>query len=290
MPATTSGDSPMRQMVIERSAIAGQSDCLPSALVVGRSPPGAPAVNSPMDGIRVIGAPKSRTMLPRYDSEITLEVVTARRDSSPLAELLPSDNCWPRSSRPAGVQRIREIRQRLPVEPARFEHSKEHAFRFGRFSLIKHSRQLLAGGTPVRLGNRAIDVLFVLSEASGQLVTKDELMSRAWPTVTVEENCLQFQISALRKALGKDRDFINTVSGRGYRFIAEVSAEGTETGRDAESVILERNAESVTFERNAESVTSYRDAAKIVRLRLAPSPGNLPASTSDIVGRESQLL
>ena len=176
----------MRQMVIERSAIAGQSDCLPSALVVGRSPPGAPAVNSPMDGIRVIGAPKSRTMLPRYDSEITLEVVTARRDSSPLAELLPSDNCWPRSSRPSGVQRIHEIRQRLPVEPARFEHSKAHALQFGRFSLIKHSRQLLAGGTPVRLGNRAIDVLFVLIEASGQLVTKDELMSRAWPTVTVE--------------------------------------------------------------------------------------------------------
>jgi predicted ATPase/DNA-binding winged helix-turn-helix (wHTH) protein len=158
------------------------------------------------------------------------------------------------------------------VEPARFEHSKEHAFRFGRFSLIKHSRQLLAGGTPVRLGNRAIDVLFVLIEASGQLVTKDELMSRAWPTVTVEENCLQFQISALRKAFGKDRDFINTVSGRGYRFIADVSSEGTETGRDTESV------------------TSDRGTAKIVRLRLAPSPGNLPASMSDIMGRESELL
>jgi DNA-binding winged helix-turn-helix (wHTH) protein len=95
--------------------------------------------------------------------------------------------------------------------------------RFGRFLLDAHRRELLVDGEPVRIGSRALDVLIVLTAANGDLVTKDELMSRVWPGVVVEENTLHFQISALRKALGPDRDFIKTISGRGYRFIADIS-------------------------------------------------------------------
>ena len=87
--------------------------------------------------------------------------------------------------------------------------------RFGRFLLDAHRHELLADGEPVRIGSRALDVLIVLAAANGDLVTKDELMSRVWPGVVVEENTLQFHISALRKALGPDRDFIKTISGRG---------------------------------------------------------------------------
>jgi len=54
---------------------------------------------------------------------------------------------------------------------------------------------------------------------AAKLVTKDELLSRVWPETIVEENTLQFQISTIRKVLGKDRDFIKTISGRGYRFV-----------------------------------------------------------------------
>ena len=54
--------------------------------------------------------------------------------------------------------------------------------------------------------------------ADGSLVTKDELLDRAWPGVVVAEENLKTQISALRKALGADRDFIRTEFGRGYRF------------------------------------------------------------------------
>jgi len=95
--------------------------------------------------------------------------------------------------------------------------------RFGRFLLDAHRHELLADGEPVRIGSRALDVLIVLAAANGDLVTKEELMSRVWPGIVVEENTLQFQISALRKALGPDRDFIKTISGRGYRFIADIS-------------------------------------------------------------------
>ncbi len=59
-------------------------------------------------------------------------------------------------------------------------------------------------------------------EADGSLVTKDELLSRVWPGIVVAEENLKVQISALRKALGEDRDFIRTEFGRGYGFTAAV--------------------------------------------------------------------
>ena len=108
------------------------------------------------------------------------------------------------------------------------------AVEFGRFRLLPHRRELRADGAAVELGGRALDVLMVLTEAQGALVTKDEIMARVWPDTVVEENNLVVQISALRKALGEDRDFIRTVSGRGYRFIAEIRSSladpGGETG------------------------------------------------------------
>jgi DNA-binding winged helix-turn-helix (wHTH) protein len=93
---------------------------------------------------------------------------------------------------------------------------------FGRFRVLLRRRQLIADGVPIDLGTRALDLLLVLLEADGSLVTKDELMSCVWPGIVVAEENLKVQISALRKALGQDRDFIRTESGRGYRFTATV--------------------------------------------------------------------
>ena len=52
-------------------------------------------------------------------------------------------------------------------------------------------RQLLADGVPVELGTRAFDLLLVLLEADGSLVTKEELMSRVWPGIVVSEDNLK---------------------------------------------------------------------------------------------------
>ena len=98
----------------------------------------------------------------------------------------------------------------------------EAMFEFGRFRLLLRQRQLVADGMPIDLGTRAFDLLLVLLEADGSLVTKDELMSRVWPGIVVAEENLKVQISALRKALGEDRDFIRTEFGRGYRFTAAI--------------------------------------------------------------------
>jgi DNA-binding winged helix-turn-helix (wHTH) protein len=93
---------------------------------------------------------------------------------------------------------------------------------FGHFRVLLRRRQLVADGVPVELGTRAFDLLLVLLEADGSLVTKDELVSRVWPGIVVAEENLKVQISALRKALGGDRDLIRTEFGRGYRFTATI--------------------------------------------------------------------
>src|SRR6202045_236316 len=96
------------------------------------------------------------------------------------------------------------------------------AIEFGRFSVLPHRRELLADGRPLELGGRAFDVLMVLIEARGAVVSKDALMKRVWPDRIVEENNLQAQISALRRAFAADRDLIRTISGRGYQFTGEI--------------------------------------------------------------------
>jgi DNA-binding winged helix-turn-helix (wHTH) protein len=98
----------------------------------------------------------------------------------------------------------------------------EATLEFGHFRVLLRQRQLVADGAPIELGTRALDLLLVLLEADGSLVTKDELFRRVWPGIVVSEANLKVQISALRKALGEDRDFIRTEFGRGYRFTAAV--------------------------------------------------------------------
>ena len=94
---------------------------------------------------------------------------------------------------------------------------------FGRFEVRPTRRELLADARPVMLGHRAFDVLLALMEAGGRVVSKDALMARVWGNQVIEENALQAQISALRAALGPDRQLIRTITGRGYQFTGEVS-------------------------------------------------------------------
>ncbi|TCR63021.1 winged helix-turn-helix domain-containing protein [Bosea sp. BK604] len=75
------------------------------------------------------------------------------------------------------------------------------------------------------LGGRAFEILEVLSQAQGELVTKDELLDRVWGTAAVSENLLQVHISAVRKALGSYRSLLKTQSGRGYRLLGDWGIE-----------------------------------------------------------------
>jgi predicted ATPase/DNA-binding winged helix-turn-helix (wHTH) protein len=77
-------------------------------------------------------------------------------------------------------------------------------------------RDLFKDGVALRIGTRAFDILELLIRHQGQLVSKEQILQRVWPDTVVEENNLQVHISALRKALGSDRDLIRTIPGRGY--------------------------------------------------------------------------
>ncbi|MFO1305870.1 MAG: winged helix-turn-helix domain-containing protein [Burkholderiales bacterium] len=90
------------------------------------------------------------------------------------------------------------------------------SYRFGRIEIDPAARRLLVEGRDAALGRRAFDLLLALVERRERLVTKDELLTAAWPGVVVEENNLQVQVSTLRKILGAGA--IVTVQGQGYRF------------------------------------------------------------------------
>ena len=85
-----------------------------------------------------------------------------------------------------------------------------------------------ADGRRVDLSARAFDVLLYLIEHRGEDVSKERLMSAAWPDTVVEENNLNQAISALRRVFADQRSeprFIMTVAGRGYRFVAEITTD-----------------------------------------------------------------
>jgi predicted ATPase/DNA-binding winged helix-turn-helix (wHTH) protein len=118
--------------------------------------------------------------------------------------------------------------------------SLEPGVEHGRFHLVQRRRELLIDGKAIALGTRAFDILTVLIEARGALVTKDELLRRVWPSTVIEENTLQSHVYALRRALGKDRDVILTECGRGYRFVGEIdSPPPEESARPASELLAE---------------------------------------------------
>ena len=139
------------------------------------------------------------------------------------------------------------------------------AIEFGRFRVLPRRRELVVEDRPLELGGRAFDVLMVLIEASGAVVSKDVLMERVWPDRIVEENNLQAQISALRRALGADRDLIRTVAGRGYQFTGEIR--------------------TVSASANAQA------SAGMPQPRRTPPrpPANLPEPVSELIGRDVEL-
>ena len=103
--------------------------------------------------------------------------------------------------------------------------------------------------TPVPLGSRALDVLSVLVARQGELVSKDEIMSAVWPGTAVEDHNLTVQISSLRRLLDDGRtggSCIQTVPGRGYRFVCLVTRQEDVQPEDVQiGAVAQRDRKSV---------------------------------------------
>src|SRR3984893_1935736 len=142
---------------------------------------------------------------------------------------------------------------------------RQLVYESGEWEVDLARRELRARGVPVPIGGRAFEIIEVLVQSAGQLVTKNDLSARVWAGAIVEDNTLQFHISAIRKALGSDRGMLKTASGRGYRLI------GAWTSR--------------------QECTSSGDSIDLEPMRSPAEPfhTNLPAAASELVGRTSAV-
>ena len=145
---------------------------------------------------------------------------------------------------------------------------------------------LLEGDTRVRIGNRALEILTALVERHGELVTKQELMSRVWPKAVVEDTNLKVQIAALRKALGEGpqgQRYLATAVGQGYRFVAPVKCEAlsADTPPFEEPVRGAHNLPAAVVHPIGRSTTIRALSSQLSRARLVTvtGPGGMGKTT-----------
>jgi Tol biopolymer transport system component/DNA-binding winged helix-turn-helix (wHTH) protein len=105
--------------------------------------------------------------------------------------------------------------------------------RFGRFELSADTGELRKDGIRLKLSGQAIMVLTILAANPGKLVTREELQQKLWPGASFgdPEHGLNAAVNKLRETLGDsatEPKYIETVPGRGYRFIAALDSQVTE--------------------------------------------------------------
>jgi predicted ATPase/DNA-binding winged helix-turn-helix (wHTH) protein len=113
-----------------------------------------------------------------------------------------------------------------PADRCAQDEASREIFVFGPFRLDPSQRLIERDGGPLQLSGRAFDILLALVRQAGNVVSKTDLIAKAWPGTEVEENILRVHVAALRKALGDGNDgvrYLSTVSGQGYCFVAAVS-------------------------------------------------------------------
>ena len=99
-------------------------------------------------------------------------------------------------------------------------------FRLDRRGGVLYRRDEQGVLAPMAIGSRALDILGVLVERPGDLVSRDEITEAVWPGTVVEDSNLNVQVAALRRIIDDGRaegSCIQTVAGRGYRFVAPVT-------------------------------------------------------------------
>jgi predicted ATPase/DNA-binding winged helix-turn-helix (wHTH) protein len=138
-------------------------------------------------------------------------------------------------------------------------------YSFNEWEIDIAQRELRSRTVAVPLGSRAFEIVEILVRSGGELVGKYDLMNHVWPGAIVEDNTLQFHISAIRKALGPDRELLKTVFGRGYRLL------GTWTIREGS-----KPANPVDLGSERKLVPSFQT--------------NVPAEASPLIGRTTARL
>jgi len=135
---------------------------------------------------------------------------------------------------------------------------------FGPFRVNESERLLLRGDEVVPLTPKAFEMLLVLVQSSGHVLTKEELMKRVWPDSFVEEANLSHNIYKLREAIGEGGNgekYIETLPRRGYRFVAKVTELHDE---DADLIVEEHTRAHIVVEEDD-------TPEKIIETQIAPA-------------------
>lgn len=160
------------------------------------------------------------------------------------------------------------------------------AFSFGPFVLLPGQQLLLEEGAPVRIGSRALSILTALVENAGELVSKSELMTRAWPDAVVEESNLKVHVAALRRVLGDDHQghrYLATINGRGYSFVAPVEyrEQSAQAGRQSGPGPTAYHLPATLTQTigRADTIERLREALSRLRLVTVAGPGGIGKTT-----------
>ena len=156
-------------------------------------------------------------------------------------------------------------------------------YRFGRFQMNAREGLLLREGEIVPLTPKIFEMLLLLVQNNGRMLSKDEIMETIWADSFVEETNLTSNISRLRKILhAGGEQYIETFPKRGYRFRAEVEEVSPET-----EIILTRRVR--TQVRQIVEETGEPEFAPEYAAYLTEVPNNLTPSTTRIIGREKEI-
>lgn len=151
---------------------------------------------------------------------------------------------------------------------------------FGPFRLSPLERRLVKNDRPVPLGSRALDILLLLVEQAGNVVSKQELLARVWPEITVEESSLRVHVAGLRRALGDGREgarYVANIAGRGYCFVGQITRR--ETPRAASSAgggLPRRPTRMIGRDDDLRAITELLAARRFVTIH---GPGGIGKTT-----------
>jgi predicted ATPase/DNA-binding winged helix-turn-helix (wHTH) protein len=167
----------------------------------------------------------------------------------------------------------------IPDERVRLIHAS------GNCEIDLARRELRVLGAAVPVGGRAFEVIEILAQSAGELVTKNELMDRIWPNAIVTENTLVVHTMAVRKALGPYRSLLKTESRRGYRLLgqwtiqrqdAATSSVGVQRVRiEGDSPVTNLPAPSTPLIGRSEAVARLQDLVSAYRVVTLTGAGGI---------------
>ena len=114
--------------------------------------------------------------------------------------------------------------------------SPDQAIHFGPYRIYPGQRLVMEADQPLRLGRRAMDILLILLEHAGEVVSKQTLIARVWPKNVVEDINLRVHMAALRKALGDFYPNLREMSLLDYK--VRILDESKGTGAKVDGKVL----------------------------------------------------